>query len=205
MLLRHGYAVFFPNPRGSTGRGQAFARYVLGEMGGDDTYDLLSGLDHLVERGVADPLRLGVTGFSYGGFMTSWLVTQDSRFAAAVAVGPLTNHVTARLLSFIPQFIDLFLADTYTTAGGKYFCRSPVMQAGRVATPTLSICGALDRCTPPVEAAQFHNALLEHGAKSVLITYPQEGHGIRKWPAAIDCTARILAWFQEQMPVRGAA
>lgn len=205
MLLQRGYAVFLPNPRGSSGRGQDFARHVLGDMGGADTYDYLSGLDHLVERGIADPGRLGVTGGSYGGFMTAWLISQDPRFAAAVAVAPVVNQVTEHLVSNIPYFVALFLADSYTNPGGKYFQRSPIMHAHKVKTPTLNICGALDRCTPPEEAVQFHNALLENGVKSVLVTYPEEGHGVRKWPAAIDYAARVLAWFEEHMSSGGQA
>jgi dipeptidyl aminopeptidase/acylaminoacyl peptidase len=204
MLLKQGYAVFFPNPRGSSGRGQDFARHVLGEMGGADTYDYLSGLDHLVEQGIADPTRLGVTGGSYGGFMTSWLITQDSRFAAAVPVAPVTNYVTAHLISNIPHFVTSFLADHFNNPGGKYFQRSPIMHAHKVKAPTLNICGALDRCTPPEEAVQFHNALLENGVNSVLVTYPEEGHGVRKFPAAIDYSARVVAWFEAHMPATGA-
>ena len=199
MLLKRGYAVFLPNPRGSTGRGQAFVRPVLGDMGGADTYDYLSGLDHLTERGIADRTRLGVTGGSYGGYMTAWLITQDPRFAAAVAVSPVTNQVTEHLISNIGHFVALFLKDTYTNPGGKYFDRSPVMHAHKTKTPTLSTCGALDRCTPPEEAVQFHNALLENGVKSVLVTYPQEGHGVRKWPATVDYAARLVGWFEEHM------
>jgi dipeptidyl aminopeptidase/acylaminoacyl peptidase len=199
MLLERGYAVFLPNPRGSTGRGQEFVRPVLGDMGGADTYDYLSGLDHLVERGIADPARLGVTGGSYGGYMTTWLITQDPRFAAAVAVSPVTNQVTEHLISNIGHFVALFLKDTYTHPGGKYFERSPIMHAHKTKTPTLSTCGVLDRCTPPEEAVQFHNALLENGVKSVLVTYPQEGHGVRKWPAIVDYAARMVSWFEEQM------
>jgi dipeptidyl aminopeptidase/acylaminoacyl peptidase len=195
MLLRRGYAIFYPNPRGSTGYGQEFSRHVLGDMGGADTYDCLTGLDYLVKLGIADPKRLGVTGVSYGGFMTSWLITQDTRFAAAVAVAPVTNQVTEHLLSNIPHFVELFLADKYTNPDGKYFQRSPVMHAHKARTPTLNICGALDRCTPPEEAAQFHNALLENGVRSALVTYPEEGHGIHKFPAAIDYAARIVGWF----------
>ncbi|HEX5458891.1 MAG TPA: S9 family peptidase [Steroidobacteraceae bacterium] len=200
MLLKRGYAVFLPNPRGSTGRGQAFVRPVLGDMGGADTYDYLSGLDHLTERGIADRARLGVTGGSYGGYMTAWLITQDPRFAAAVAVSPVTNQVTEHLISNIGHFVALFLKDTYANPGGKYFDRSPIMHAHKTKTPTLSTCGALDRCTPPEEAVQFHNALLENGVKSVLVTYPQEGHGVRKWPATVDYAARLVGWFEEHMP-----
>jgi dipeptidyl aminopeptidase/acylaminoacyl peptidase len=202
MLVDCGYAVFLPNPRGSAGRGQTFARKVLGDMGGADTLDYLSGLDHLVETGIADPHRLGVTGASYGGFMTSWLVTQDSRFAAAVSIAPVTNHVTQHLLSNIPHFVALFLRDTYTNPGGEYFRRSPIMHAHKVKTPTLNICGALDRCTPPEEAAQFHSALRENGVNSVLVTYPEEGHGVRKWPALFDYAARVVGWFLTHMPVK---
>jgi dipeptidyl aminopeptidase/acylaminoacyl peptidase len=205
MLIKRGYAVFFTNPRGSAGRGQEFAHYVYKDMGGAETADHLSGLDSLVERGVADPARLGVTGISHGGFMTSWIITQDSRFAAAVPIAPVTNYVTQYLISNIPQFLELFLADSYATPGGQYFQRSPVMHAHKVKTPTLNICGALDRCTPPEEAAQFHNALLQNGVKSVLVTYPEEGHGIRKFPAALDCTARLVAWFETHMPARAAS
>lgn len=79
MLLKRGYALFLPNPRGSTGRGRDFVRRVVGDMGGADTYDYLSGIDHLVAEGIADPERLGVTGVSYGGFMSCWLITQDQR------------------------------------------------------------------------------------------------------------------------------
>jgi dipeptidyl aminopeptidase/acylaminoacyl peptidase len=199
MLLKRGYAVFLPNPRGSSGRGRSFAQQVLGDMGGKDTYDFLSGLDHLVERRIADPRRLGVTGGSYGGFMTSWLITQDTRFAAAVPLSPVTNQETEHLISNIPHFVKLFLADDYTNPSGKYFQRSPIMHAHKVKTPTLNICGALDRCTPPEEAVQFHNALLESGVKSVLVSYPEEGHGVRKWPAAFDYAARVVAWFEEHM------
>jgi dipeptidyl aminopeptidase/acylaminoacyl peptidase len=199
MLIAHGYAVFLPNPRGSDGRGQDFVQHVLGDMGGADTLDLLSGLDSLVARGIADPGRLGVMGVSYGGFMAAWLIAQDSRFAAAIPIAPFTNQVTQHLLSNIPHFVALFLGDSYHNPGGKYFERSPVMHAHKARTPTLNVCGALDRSAPPGEALQFHNALLENGVESVLLTYPQEGHGIRQNPAALDFAARVVSWFEEHL------
>jgi dipeptidyl aminopeptidase/acylaminoacyl peptidase len=199
-LLAMGYAVFLPNPRGSSGRGRDFAHRVVGDLGGADTHDHLSGLDHLVAEGIVDLTRIGVTGVSYGGFMSAWLVTQDRRFSACVPVAPACNHVTAHLLSNIPDFVAIFLDDHYSNPSGKYFSRSPVTFAERVRTPTLNICGALDRCTPPEEAAQFHSALRERGVPSVLVTYPEEGHGVRSYPAAIDYAARMAAWFEEHMP-----
>jgi len=168
-------------------------------MGGADTYDYLSGIDHLVNQGIADSKRLGVIGASYGGFMTSWLIALSSRFAAAISVAPMINYVTQHLVSNIPKFVSLFLVDSYTNVGGEYFKRSPIMHAHKVKTPTLNICGALDRSAPPEEAVQFHNALLENKVKSVLLTYPEEGHGIRKFPATIDYAARVVSWFEEHM------
>ena len=200
ILLSHGFAVFLPNPRGSSGRGQEFARRVMGDLGGADSQDLLQGLDVLIERGIADPARMGVTGVSYGGFMAAWLITQCARFAAAVTVSPHTNQVTAQLLSNIPQFMARLVADDLSNARGRYFERSPVIHAGRAKTPTLNICGMLDRCTPAEEAVQFHKALLENGTRSVLVTYPEEGHGIRRLPAMLDCAVRITGWFLEHIP-----
>jgi len=131
--------------------------------------------------------------------MTAWLIGHDTRFAAAVAVAPVTNLVSEHLISNIPHFVARFLEDAYTKPGGKYFERSPLMHAHHVKTPTLNICGALDRCTPPEEAVQFHNALLENGVESVLVTYPEEGHGVRKFPAAIDFAARLVDWFETHL------
>ena len=199
MLLKRGYAIFYPNPRGSSGRGQDFARRILGDMNGAETFDFLSGLDALVKRGVADPDRLGVTGGSYGGNVTSWLVTQDDRFAAAVSVCPHTNQVTTRLISNIPHFVDMFIQDDFTNPHGKYYTRSPIMHVGNVTTPTLNIAGALDKCTPSEEAVQFHNALLLGGVKSVLVVYPNEGHGVRSFPAILDYSARLVGWFEEHI------
>ena len=199
MLLRRGYALFCPNPRGSSGRGQDFARRVLGDTGGADAHDLLTGLDYLAGRKLADPQRLGITGASYGGYMTSWLVTQDQRFSAAVSVAPTTNYVTQHLLSNIPHFDSAFVRGSYQQLGTQYYGRSPIYFASRVATPVLNICGALDRTTPPAEAAQFHRALQESGVKSELVTYPEEGHGIRKWPASFDYSARVVDWFEAHL------
>ena len=161
LLVSRGYAVLHPNPRGSSGRGQDFARAVLGDMGGADTYDYLSGIDALVERGIADPARIGVAGGSYGGFMSAWLITQDQRFAAAVPMAPSTNWYSQHHTSNIPFFDTLFLADEPRARTGKFLDRSPLLFADQVATPTLQTTGALDRCTPPGQAVEFHNALRE--------------------------------------------
>jgi len=200
LMVSRGYAVLHPNPRGSGGRGQDFARAVLGDMGGADTYDYLAGIDAMVERGIADPARIGVTGGSYGGFMSAWLITQDQRFAAGVPMAPSTNWYSQHHTSNIPHFDALFLADDPRGRSGKFLDRSPLMFADQVTTPTLQTTGALDRCTPPGQAVEFHNALRERGVESALAIYPGEGHGVRNFPALIDQCTRIVGWFERFMP-----
>jgi dipeptidyl aminopeptidase/acylaminoacyl peptidase len=200
LLVSRGYAVLHPNPRGSSGRGQDFVRAVFGDMGGADTYDYLSGIDALVERGLADPGRIGVTGGSYGGFMAAWLITQDQRFAAAVPMAPVTDWYSQHHTSNIPLFDQLFLADDPRARTGRYPDRSPLLFADQVSTPTLLTTGALDRCTPPGQAVEFYTALRECGVEAALAIYPGEGHGVRKFPALIDNCARTVAWFERHMP-----
>lgn len=194
LLVSQGYAVLNPNPRGSAGRGQDFARMVFGDMGGADTWDFTSAVDHLVESGVADPARVGLIGGSYGGYMSSWLVTQDPRWAAAVPVSPVTNWYSQHFTSNIPYFDALFL-DSDPELAGKFHDRSPVAHASKVRTPCLNVAGSLDRCTPPTQAQEFHQALLEHGVESALVVYPEEGHGVRSLPALIDFCTRVVDWF----------
>ncbi|MER6170749.1 S9 family peptidase [Streptosporangium sp. NPDC001681] len=203
LLVAQGYAVLSPNPRGSSGRGQDFARLVFGDMGGEDTTDFTSAIDALVERGIVDPARVGLIGGSYGGYMSSWLVTQDQRWAAAVPFSPVTNWYSQHFTSNIPYFDVLFLNGNPEVPGDRFHSRSPVTHAGKVRTPCLNIAGALDRCTPPTQAQEFHQALLEHGVESQLVIYPQEGHGIRRFPALIDFCTRVVDWFQKHMPTRG--
>lgn len=200
LFVSRGYAVLSANPRGSGGRGQKFAEMVYGDMGGADTHDYLSGLDALVDRGIVDPARQGVTGGSYGGFMSSWLVTQTGRFAAAVPQAPVNDWFAQHTTSNIPYFDSIFLDRKPYAQDGLYFTRSPARFAGRYPTPVLQTTGAQDRCTPWNQALQYHRALLEHGVESVLVIYPQEGHGVRKFPAYIDFSHRLLSWFNTYMP-----
>ena len=148
LLVSRGYAVLHPNPRGSSGRGREFAAAVVGDMGGADTWDYLSGIDAMVERGIADPARIGTMGVSYGGFMSAWLVTQDQRFRAAVAGSPVTEWYSFTFTTNIPGWGLWFLdnADPEAT-GNQVHTRSPVLHASKAGTPTLLTAGARDRCT----------------------------------------------------------
>ncbi|WP_245633607.1 S9 family peptidase [Amycolatopsis jejuensis] len=199
LLVSRGYAVLNPNPRGSSGRGQKFAARVVGDMGGADTHDYLSGIDALVERGLADGNRVGLIGGSYGGFMSSWLVTQDTRFAAAVPMSPVTDWYSQSFTSNIAAWGNRFLDADPEQPGTRAHTRSPVLHASKARTPCLNITGALDKCTPPGQAEEFHRALRAHGVTSSLVIYPEEGHGVRAYPARIDLLARILEWFERYL------
>lgn len=199
LLADHGIASLYPNPRGSSGRGAEFARRVKGDMGGEDGHDILCGIDALIARGIADPRHLGVTGISYGGFMSAWLVTQDERFAAAAPISPVTDWFSQHRTSQIPYFDSLFLDGAPAAPDGLFFRRSPALYAERVRTPVLQLTGALDQNTPPTQALEFHRALLEQGRTSVLATYPTAGHGIRSFPEVIDATARYVGWFLQHL------
>ncbi len=201
LLVSRGYAVLLPNPRGSSGRGQEFAAAVVGDMGGADTYDYLSGIDAMIERGIADPERIGTMGVSYGGFMSAWLVTQDQRFKAAVAGSPVTEWYSFTFTTNIPRWGLWFLDDADPEdAGNQVHTRSPVLHASKATTPTLLTAGAKDRCTPAGQAREFYQALIGHGVDSELVIYPGEGHGVRQFPAVTDYLTRLVTWFERYMP-----
>ena len=203
-LVSRGYAILQPNPRGSNGRGRAFLEAVIGDMGGVDAGDDLAGVDAMVERGIADPDRIGVTGGSYGGFMSCWLPAVDDRFKAAVAISPVTDFYSQHWNSNIGAWDAWYLGGGPRDATDAYRERSPVFLADRVTTPTLLTAGTEDRCTPPGQAIEFYRALRERGVPVEVAIYPGEGHGVRKFPAYLDLVTRMTAWFERFMPASGS-
>lgn len=196
-LAARGWAVLLANPRGSSGRGQAFARRVVGDMGGADAQDLLAGVDHLIGTGVVDASRVAVTGCSYGGFMSCWLPTQSRRFAAAVAISPVTHWPSQHYGSHIPWFDARFLGSHPQVEAGPYHRRSPVHFASACRTPVLLMAGLQDRSTPPEQAQHFHAALQESGGHGVLVSYHEEGHSLRGPQGYIDSAARCIDWLEQ--------
>lgn len=200
LLVAHGYAVLHPNPRGSYGRGQAFVRKVLGDMGGADAEDLLSGVDAMVACGVADPCRLAVLGTSYGGFMANLLPTRDDRFAAAISMSPVTDWESFHFTSNIPEFATLFLGGHPEDGDADVRrARSPLTFVARSRTPTLEVAGLRDLCTPGEQAVRFFDALSAQGTRSRLLTYPQAGHGVQHIPALKDLCEQVLEWLDEHL------
>jgi dipeptidyl aminopeptidase/acylaminoacyl peptidase len=195
LLAQQGCAVLYPNPRGSATRGQDFARRVQGDMGGGDAEDLLAACDELAARGLIRRDAVALTGTSYGGFMSSWLVTRDPHFAAAMPISPVSDWYSQHRTSQIGFFDEMFLRASPSEPGNDYFHRSPAMFASRVKTPTLVMAGARDKNTPPGQALEFYRSLLEHGVETALAIYPKDGHSLRGYPAFIDTAARILMWF----------
>jgi dipeptidyl aminopeptidase/acylaminoacyl peptidase len=199
LLASAGYAAFLPNPRGSSGRGQVFARANLGDMGGGDLQDILAGVDALVRDGVADDARVAITGGSYGGFMSSWAVTQTDRFAAAIPFAVVTDWTSFHYTTNIGQFDTLFLQGDPRDAGGPYAKWSPVYHAHRCRTPTLIVHGEDDLCTPVSQATEFYNALVEARCETELVVYPREGHGWNEREHQIDAWTRIHAWLEKHL------
>jgi dipeptidyl aminopeptidase/acylaminoacyl peptidase len=195
VLARMGWAVLLPNPRGSSGRGQEFARQVVGDMGGADAHDIMAGISYLAASGRVDAERVAVSGTSYGGFMSCWLVAQGQRLAASIPISPVSNWTSQHFASQIPWFDAAFLKASPRDPAGAYFTRSPVFHVGTARTPTLVLAGGRDKNTPTSQALEFYNAMLEAGAPCALAVYPEDGHSLRGMPAYVDSAARIVGWL----------
>ena len=169
-------------------------------MGGADLDDLMSGVDAMVVREIADPSRLAVVGTSYGGFMANLLSTRGGQFAAAVAMSPVTDWQSFQHTSNIPEFANLFLGGPPTGhAADAHRSRSPLTYVAQCHTPTLEVAGLRDLCTPAEQAVRFYDALSAQGTPSRLVTYPQAGHGVQHLPALMDLCTQVLEWLDKHV------
>ncbi|MBR7833659.1 S9 family peptidase [Actinospica durhamensis] len=196
-LAAAGYAVFLPNPRGSQGRGGAFARLVLGAVGRQEYTDILAGIDLLVAEGVADPDRLGISGWSHGGFMAAWAIGQTDRFKAALMGAGISDWGMQVGLGELGAQ-DGALAGGFGWEGPgphPHDVLSPISYASRVRTPVLILHGDQDQNVPLGQAVYFHRALRHHGVEHEFVVYPGEGHGIVVRSHRLDLVRRSLAWF----------
>jgi dipeptidyl aminopeptidase/acylaminoacyl peptidase len=199
LLASAGYACLLPNPRGSIGRGHAFARAVIGDSGGMDFRDVMAGVDACIALGVADPERLGISGLSYGGYMAGWAVTQTDRFGAAVAMSVVSNYVSFHLTSEVWVYDEMILQGDWNDPASQYVERSPVTHAHRCRTPTLVIQGAEDRCTPVGQGWELATAIAATGTEAELVVYPREGHVPMERAHALDAIRRTQAWFDRHL------
>lgn len=204
-LAGRGYAILRANPRGSSGYGREFRFANYGDWGGADYRDIMGGLDGLIARGIADPDRLGILGWSYGGFMTSWTVTQTDRFRAACVGAAVTNPLSFNGTSDIPGFIpDYFGAEGWDDLEA-YRRQSPILHAGRVVTPCLIQHGERDDRVPLGQGREFYNALTRRGVPAEMVIYPRQGHGITEPRLILDRARRATAWFERWIGGVGAA
>jgi dipeptidyl aminopeptidase/acylaminoacyl peptidase len=199
IFAANGYAVLLPNPRGSTGYGNKFTTANIGDWGGKDYQDLMSGVDELIKMGLADPERLGVMGGSYGGFMTFWVITQTNRFKAAIGHAGISDWYSFYGQSDIPGLMEYGFGGVPWTAREAYEKWSPVRYADRVKTPLMITHGEQDRRVPIAQAEQYYRALRKRGVETVFIRYPREGHGISEPNHQIDLVRRQLEWFDKHV------
>ncbi len=194
LLAAKGYAVFYPNPRGSTGYGFAFLAANRADWGGRDFQDIMAGVDELVRRGVADPSRLGIGGWSYGGYMASWAITQTDRFKAAVTGAGMSDLATEFGTEAGPAYDEWFYGTPYERPDG-FRKSSPLTYITRAHTPTLILQGEDDTTDPLAQSQMLYRALKRYDVPAELVVYPREGHGLREEKHLLDRTRRFVAWF----------
>jgi dipeptidyl aminopeptidase/acylaminoacyl peptidase len=193
-----GWVVFLPNPRGSAGYGEAFLRANLRDWGGGDYRDILSGVDHLVANGIADPDKLAVRGVSYGGYLVAWTISQTDRFKAASMRAGITNLAAMYGSSNIPTFVASYLGGYPTNANREnYAARSPMTFVDNVITPVLVLHGRNDETVPATQASEFYRALSDRRKTAELVWYPREGHGIYGYYHQRDVVRREYEWINK--------
>ena len=195
-----GYFEFAPNPRGSFGQGEKFTAANIKDFGYGDLHDIEAGLDSIEKRLPIDTHREGLMGWSYGGFMTMFGVTQTTRFRAAVAGAGISNWQSYYGENSIDQWMVPFFGATVYDDPKVYARSSAIEFIKNVKTPTLVVVGDRDGECPAPQSFEFWHALRALGVKTQLVVFPNEGHGFRD-PAHIrDLEAREVAWFTQNMP-----
>ncbi|XVV00313.1 S9 family peptidase [Actinosynnema sp. CA-248983] len=196
-LAAAGHAVFLPNARGGQGHGHEFAASVAGRVGLEEWTDVLAGIDLLVAEGVADPDRLGIAGWSHGGFMAAWAVSQTNRFRAALVGAGIVDWGMLAATGENGQFEAALGGSTGWSGTGPHphDAVSPISFAGRIRTPVLVLHGAEDSNVPLGQAVYFHRALRHFGVEHEFVVYPREGHSIRERNHQLDVLRRTRAWF----------
>jgi len=192
-----GYAILRPNPRGSSGYGTEFRRANIRDWGFGNYQDLMTGVDRVIEMGVADPERLGVMGWSYGGFMTSWIVTQTQRFKAASAGAPVTNLMSFNGTADIPAFVPDYFGGQFWEVLDVYQKHSPMFNIKSVTTPTMIQQGEADMRVPISQGYEFYNALKVKGVPTRMLVLPRQPHGPNEPKMQLAAMKANLEWFDK--------
>ncbi|MDA8142376.1 MAG: S9 family peptidase [Thermoplasmatales archaeon] len=198
LLLGSGFSVFMPNYRGSIGKGRKFAEANRGDMGGKDFRDIMTGIEYLRKSGKIETDNIFITGGSYGGFMTSWAVTQTSEFKAAVGLFGISDWVSFHGTTNIPAWDAIhYNDDPYR---GKLFEKfSPLNYISNITTPVLLMHGVDDPCVPVGQYYQFYRAMKECGKEVRLLLFPREGHGFTEKKHIEQYTDETVKWFKKYM------
>lgn len=199
LLAAQGYAVVAMNPRGSSGRGEPFARAIWADWGHKDAEDVLAGVDYAVSLGVADPDRLGVGGWSYGGMLTNYVIAQDPRFKAAVSGAAISNILAGYGTDMYVREYEAELGTPWTNLQGWLKLSAPFLHADRIRTPTLFLCGEKDFNVPLLNSEQMYQALRSLEVPTQLVIYPGERHMLSKLSYQADHFRRSLEWYREHL------
>ncbi|HMD35576.1 MAG TPA: S9 family peptidase, partial [Vicinamibacterales bacterium] len=202
-----GWATLMINYRGSTGYGQAFADAVFGDQNGNEGQDVLYGLSAALRRYPwIDRDRLGVEGTSYGGQLSTWLITQTNIFKAAIPTAAITNIISYNYMTYYNQY-EAMEWGVYPHQGNlmdTLLQRSSIRHVANAHTPTLLMHGENDNDVPIAESEQFYVALKDVGTEAVMVRYPREGHGIRESKHVVDWIDRSIKWYEKHFPKQGA-
>ncbi|MBV8368203.1 MAG: S9 family peptidase [Candidatus Eremiobacteraeota bacterium] len=196
-LAARGYIVFEPNPRGSYGQGEAFTRANVKDFGYGDLRDILVGLDAVGQTIPVDPKRVGIFGWSYGGYMTMWALTQTNRFKAAVSGAGLSDWLSYYGTNDIDTWMIPYFGASVYDDPSVYAKSSPINYVKAVKTPALMVAGDRDAEVPVTQSYEYWHALRDLGVPTQLVIYPGEGHLFYKPADQLDVARRITAWFDK--------
>jgi dipeptidyl aminopeptidase/acylaminoacyl peptidase len=192
-----GYAVLRGNPRGSSGRTLEFSNANVMDWGGKDFQDLMAGVDHVIEMGVADPDRMAIMGGSYGGFMTFWAVTQTDRFKAAIGHAAISDWFSFYGQTDIPHLLEFGFGGLPWVTKEVFERWSPIEYAENVVTPLLITHGEEDRRVPIPQGEQYYRTLKKMGKEVEFLRFPREGHGIREPRHRLFLDEEQAKWFEK--------
>jgi dipeptidyl aminopeptidase/acylaminoacyl peptidase len=199
VLPSQGYFLFLPNPRGSYGQGEAFTQGNVKDFGHGDFDDIVKGVDEVLKAAPVDPGRIGIAGWSYGGYMTMWAVTQTNRFKAAVAGAGIVNWQSYYGQNRIDRWMVPFFGASVYEDPEVYARSSPITHIKNVKTPTLVLHGDRDSEVPTPQGYEFWHALKTLGVPTELVIYENEGHAVSGREHQRDIERRIVAWFDQYL------